>query len=55
MVGSHLAELKNINLSLTTLGIYLQLVYFIINILFLGKVIHNLSNGSKLPIPYRES
>lgn len=39
MVGSHLAELKNINLSLTTLG----------------KVIHNLSNGSKLPIPYRES
>eukprot|EP00825_Cyclidium_porcatum_P006882 TRINITY_DN13449_c0_g1_i2.p1 TRINITY_DN13449_c0_g1~~TRINITY_DN13449_c0_g1_i2.p1 ORF type:complete len:151 (+),score=19.92 TRINITY_DN13449_c0_g1_i2:134-586(+) len=35
----HLKELKSINQSLTTLG----------------KVIHNLSHGKKLPIPYRES
>jgi len=35
----HFNELRNINLSLTTLG----------------KVIHNLSHGNKLPIAYRES
>ena len=37
--GNHFAELKYINLSLTTLG----------------KVIHNLSHNKKLPVPYRES
>lgn len=36
---AHLSELKNINLSLTNLG----------------KIIHILSNQSKLPLPYRES
>ncbi|KAL4463423.1 hypothetical protein ABPG72_006745 [Tetrahymena utriculariae] len=39
MAGGHLNELRNINLSLTTLG----------------KVIHSLSSKSKLPIPFRES
>ena len=39
MVEAHFKELRSINLSLTTLG----------------KVIHNLSHGSKLPIPFRES
>jgi hypothetical protein len=39
MGKDHFKELKNINLSLTTLG----------------KVIHNLSHGSKLPVPFRES
>jgi len=39
MADGHFHELININLSLTTLG----------------TVIQNLSNGSLLPIPYRES
>lgn len=39
MLIDHLKELKNINLSLTTLG----------------KVIHNLSYNKKLPVPFRES
>jgi len=39
IVDAHLRELKNINLSLTTLG----------------KVIHSLSQNKKIPIPYRES
>lgn len=39
MENGHLRELKNINLSLTTLG----------------KIIQILSNQSKLPLPFRES
>jgi kinesin family protein 3/17 len=39
MNSMHFAELRNINLSLTTLG----------------KVIHALTSQTKLPIPYRES